>query len=111
MLRLTGKCSGIKVDSRTDNRTGEVTEKTYVGISTKKLDGFEGETIVEKVKLNDDQIKSGLGAELKALSGKLITLHVKPYPYSFNNKAGLAWGIEGDGRPLEIEGKLPNKAA
>lgn len=111
---IVGTCIGLKSKQKPpvlDKATGQMVVPTewHLGIAIPKENGFEGETEVIAVKVNDKMQAAGLLAVYTGLKGKEVMIPVRPFPYSMRggDNAAISWQLAGDGQPRPVPNLQP----
>jgi len=101
MLKIRGVVKGVKTDL-----VGPVNnqfEKHFVGFEVPKPNGFEGETIVERVQVSRDQYNSGIMAKYDGIKGQEVEADVFINVFATRNGAGYQLFLSGNGLPRAIK--------
>lgn len=104
MLKIQGTCKGVKTDHIKGTNGRPDFEKHFVGFEVTKPEGFDGETIVQKVQLSRSQVEKGLMAKYENIKGQVIEADVFCNAYATRNGADYQLWLSGDGLPRAIKG-------
>lgn len=108
-IYIIGTCIGLKSKDKLpqlDKNTNQmvVPKDWHIGIAVPKDGGFDGETEVVAVKVNDKYQAAGLLHVYADLKGKKVMVPIKPFPYAnrSGDSASISWQLAGDGQPRAV---------
>ena len=73
---FTGICKGIKQVPKTNKKTGEMYNETFVGIAIPKANGFEGEESIFDIQIGKKAQEVGMPGILAEAQGKTVTVPI-----------------------------------
>jgi len=99
MFHVSGVVKGCRKFDQVDRKTGEVTEKWYIGFASPKVNGYDGEEIVQEVQVSKKMFESGLVAHYEKFKGQLVLAPIFPSAYQGKNGIVISYFFTGDGKP------------
>ncbi|MDH5629882.1 MAG: hypothetical protein OEY96_06970 [Gammaproteobacteria bacterium] len=101
MLTYQGKCIGVRTNPRTNQKTGEQYDEKYLGITTPKQNGYEGEVFTFEVRLSKKQLEAGLEQFYTEQKGKEIRVPVFANHRAWKDRVFTDWFLSNDGKPIK----------
>lgn len=111
MMTFTGELAGVKIKTVENKKSGEVWDNYIIGLSTPKIGGYKGETIIQDIQITKNQVKAGLVKKFELLVGKKISVEFFITARAWKELPYLTYLLAGDGEPLAIDGKLQSVKA
>lgn len=102
MLKIEGIVKGVKTETISETGGKPDFEKHYIGIEMPKPNGFDGETIVEKIQISRDQFNRGVYQKYGELKGQRVEAPVFVNAFQTRNGAGYQLFLSGDGLPRVV---------
>lgn len=104
MFLIKGQVLGVKQQVRVNRETGEEVTSYLVGIQSPKESGYDGEVVVQDIRVTKKQMGQGLQASYENIKGQEVIAPVFAMPWaSKKGNAGLSWFFDGDGKPLKVD--------
>lgn len=110
-LFIQGTIEGFKTKENFNKETGELKKKLYVGLSSPKLNGYDGEVEITDVRISEDQVEQGVQSELLKLKGKEVIAQVDANEWNFGKRTGIAWTLSKVNNVQVIEKKQLKEAS
>ena len=107
MLTYQGLVKGIKTVERFNKNTGETWNEYYLGLSSPKAGGYEGEQIIQDFKITKKQNQNNLADYYKGLIGKQINVQIYINNRIYNDRIYSDWFLSEAGLPISVDGKPP----
>ena len=108
MLKFSGVVKGIKTLDRQNTDGTKKWQEHYVGISSPKTSGYDGEQEIQDIRLSQKAIDEGLINYYSGLVDKRVEVPVFIMGNAWKDKCYLKWFLAGDSRPVSIDGKPPS---
>ncbi len=102
-ILIKGTVLGHKKIERTNQQTGEVIEKHFIGIAVPKTNGYQGEETTYDIQISKRLFAEGLAAHYEKYVGQSVYVPVFPMVWKGQKSAGLNWFFDGDGKPLNAK--------
>ena len=107
MLKFSGIVKGVKTLHRQNKDGSKKWDEFYVGISSPKTGGYDGELEIQDIRLSQKAIDDGSINVYTNLTDKRVEVPVFIVGNAWNDKCFLKWFLAGDSQPISVEGKPP----
>jgi hypothetical protein len=99
MYHISGVVKGSRKAEIVNKKTGEVTEKWFIGFSAPKENGYDGEEVVTEVQVSRKLYDTGLVAHYEKIKGQKVLAPIFLSPWQGSRGPQISVFFAGDGKP------------